>query len=67
MKTYCSSIQGCGKECKPKVYDYSFSHAFGVELIATILSDCCEAPITDEFGRELYESELLSIKEWNEV
>ena len=67
MKTYCSPIQGCGQECKPKVYDYSFAHEFGVEVRNAILSNCCEALITDEFERELSELELLSIKEWNEV
>jgi hypothetical protein len=67
MKLYCQGIQGCGQECKPKVYNYSFAHAFGTEEVFVTLSDCCEAPITDEFGRELSESELLSIKEWNEV
>jgi hypothetical protein len=67
MKTYCSLIQGCGQECKPKVYDYSFGHAYGTEEVFVILSDCCEAPVVDEFGKELSEPELLSIKEWNEV
>ncbi len=67
MKLYCQGIQGCGQECRPKVYNYSFAYAFGTEVKKAILSDCCETPITDEFGEELTESELLSIKEWNEV
>ena len=58
MKLFCSA---CAEECRPKVYDQSFSHAFGIEHVYVILSNCCGSIILSEDGELIQESELEEI------
>ena len=51
----------CDEPCGVSVYDRSFGHAFGTEVLFAFLSDCCEAECLDKVKLTIVpEPELLA-------